>query len=465
MKAFPPAFAAVMVAVALTGCGDTLVDHRNVGIQDGGGGSVCIGGQISCQVEPSPADPACVPEDELHCGACVDCTVGFAPPHSAAVPSCSVPGAAGSGVCDYRCTGGLLKCPSGGGCCAATAVAAGVAHSCAITSDGALACWGANDQGQVTDSPSASPVALPSRRITSGVVAVAAGEAHTCAALAGEIRCWGRNDELQAPDAVAVAGATALAAGLTHTCALAGGNVHCWGRGQAVATVVAGVAGATAIAAGTDHTCALVAGGVKCWGANASGQLGNNSTQPSTAPVDAQGLGSGIFAIAAGGDHTCAAAQTPVQVAPGVEDGVRCWGDAPGGSFLLPPPQTTPGIPMKDSNTSVIRFEVTALATSRSNVCVQRIAAEAIRCFGPANEAGQLGGTPTAPTELNDVPGSPGATAFAAGGDHACAAFADGGVRCWGSNAQAQLGDGSTITPGSPGDPRTLGSPVQVSGR
>lgn len=463
MRASAPVLA-VALAAALAGCGDTLVDHRNVGIQDDGGGSVCLGGDISCQVNPSPELPTCVPEDALHCGACLDCTVGFTPPHAAAVPACStVPGAAGSGVCDYECTGGLLKCPLGSGCCSATAVVAGVAHSCAVTSDGTLACWGANAQGQVTGSASLSPVSVPIRRPESGVVAVAAGEAHTCAALANEIHCWGRNVELQAPSKVEVAGATALAAGLTHTCALAGGNVHCWGRGQAVATV-AGVAGATAIAAGTDHTCALVAGGVKCWGANAAGQLGDGSTTPSASPVDAQGLGSGIVAIAAGGDHTCAAAQTPVEVAPGVEDGVRCWGDAPGGSFLLPPPQTTPGIPMKDSNTSVIRFEVTALATGRSHVCVQRVAAEAIRCFGPANEAGQLGGVPATATELNDVPGSPGATSFAAGGDHACAAFADGGVRCWGSNAQGQLGDGSTITPGVGGDPRTLGSPVQVSG-
>jgi alpha-tubulin suppressor-like RCC1 family protein len=41
----------------------------------------------------------------------------------------------------------------------------------------------------------------------------------------------------------------------------------------------------------------------------------------------------------------------------------------------------------------------------------------------------------------------PVARALAAGAAHSCAALADGRIRCWGSNASGQLGDGSTVTP------------------
>ena len=63
------------------------------------------------------------------------------------------------------------------------AVSAGTIHSCAIKkTDGTIVCWGSNTSGQATP-PSGT------------FVAVGTGGYHTCAiAAAGKIVCWGSND-------------------------------------------------------------------------------------------------------------------------------------------------------------------------------------------------------------------------------------------------------------------------------
>jgi alpha-tubulin suppressor-like RCC1 family protein len=113
----------------------------------------------------------------------------------------------------------------------------------------------------------------------------------------------------------------------------------------------------------------------------------------------------------------------------------------------------------------VIEFRVLELATGRTHVCVGKGATDALKCFGPDSANGELGGALVAATETVDVPGSAGAIWLAAGAEHTCAIFPGGGVRCWGSNAAGQLGDGTTATPGLGGDLRPLGTPVAVTGR
>ena len=126
--------------------------------------------------------------------------------------------------------------------------------------------------------------------LDSGVVAIAAGDAHTCAVTeAGAVKCWGAN--------------------------LANGSEH----NSDVAVEVKGLtAGMTAVATTYWHTCALGSGGdVECWGTNDRGQLGDGTTTESRVPVKVQALGSGIISVAPGGYHTCALTSAGQ---------VKCWG-------------------------------------------------------------------------------------------------------------------------------------------
>jgi hypothetical protein len=446
------AAAAVGAAVLGAACGDTLVDHTNVGVRDqGSGGSTCTDPKaVLCQENGAPA---CRVESAQFCGlACEDCTTTVTAP-AGGQAACLVP-QGGHGACGFACGGGLLR--TAGACEGAVALAAGAAHTCAITTSGALLCWGSNDEGQVTGTATAAPVAAPRVVFASGATAVAAGKAHTCAVVSGQLRCFGRNAEGQAP-ATRAGSAVALAAGDRHTCALvADGAVTCWGAiglGQiGGGTPIAG--GATALAAGADHTCALVGDGVSCWGTNAAGELGTGSLGGSSAGATTPlGLGAGIVAIGAGAHHTCAA--TGTRATP-----LRCWGANPSGpnGLVLPglgtPEQPTPAEPQK-GGPLIDNKELARIAGGRLHTCVQR-PGESASCFGADNGAGQLG--IGLPNELADSGMPPLATVWAIGGDHGCVVRDAGAVSCWGANGSGQLGDGSTATP-------AVGIHVFVSGR
>jgi alpha-tubulin suppressor-like RCC1 family protein len=122
----------------------------------------------------------------------------------------------------------------------AVGLALGVGFSCALMADGAAKCWGASHPygqlGNGSTEGSRFPVDVTNLRAATTLAA----SYHVCALTNGALACWGNGDsgELGAAGTstvpVPISGlapsATALAVGFQHTCAIVeGGRVQCWG--------------------------------------------------------------------------------------------------------------------------------------------------------------------------------------------------------------------------------------------
>ncbi len=181
------------------------------------------------------------------------------------------------------------------------------------------------------DSP--QPVALDDANsatdVLSDIIQVAAGGQHSCALSEdGDVYCWGGS----------TAGRPELGVGTVN--ATLGNTVLVASTDAPVQVVnVSGDSGnlgmVTQIVAGTSHTCALSSGGnVYCWGLDQQGQLGAGGGMASNRDVGAanasadtplqvinvsgdSGNLSGIIQITAGANHTCALSSSRR---------VYCWG-------------------------------------------------------------------------------------------------------------------------------------------
>ena len=102
-----------------------------------------------------------------------------------------------------------------------TQVSAGYLHTCGVRTDGTLACWGSNSDGQATP---------PDGTFSQ----VSAGGFHTCGVRTdGTLACWGGNSDGQAtpPDGTF----SQVSAGRFHTCGVrTDGTLACWGDRKSV---------------------------------------------------------------------------------------------------------------------------------------------------------------------------------------------------------------------------------------
>jgi hypothetical protein len=450
------------LGLGLGGCQQTLVDGSAPG-------SLV---NPSCRPAQAVCGGACTDEDAGHCGpSCADCTgQPLADPN--AVPACQ------ARACGMACQPGFLR--SGSTCQRATAVTAGFAHSCALLADGAVACWGANEHGQLGDGTTADRSTPALALLPGPASAVAAGYVHTCAAVAGLAYCWGddsvgelgtasRADPTRPAQVPGIEGVTALAAGggenagtptayYGHTCALVGGSAWCWGADEsgqlgdgafqvarpAPAPVPGLGTGVTALAAGDRHTCAVASGAVLCWGAGAAGQLGDGGSGNAAAPRLA--IASGASAVAAGASHSCA-----VTGPPGAE-GLSCWGDNGSGQVALG--VSTPAVQPTALALDLGSLHPTGVAAGGADTCAFTADAPGPLCFG-SNAQGELGlaATPRGKNALSLAA----VQGLAAGFQHECALLGDGAVRCWGANDRGQVGNGAAGG--------LVTAPADVSGR
>ncbi|MFY0527546.1 RCC1 domain-containing protein [Archangium gephyra] len=373
-------------------------------------------------------------------------------------------------------------------------ISGGGYHTCALL-DGAVRCWGYNRYGQLgyghmeSIGDNERPSQAGNVNLVGTAIQVVTGALHTCALLdSGFVRCWGYNGHGQLGhgttenvgdnEPVASQGyvnlggrATKLAAGGYHTCAvLDTGTVRCWGRnnhgelgyghthqvGDNEAVWTAGdveVGGLVKdLVAGGRHTCALLTtGNVRCWGYNADGQLGIGHTtwigddeSPSTAAEIE--MGGAVKQLTASNYHTCALLETGK---------VRCWGYNGYGQLGYPS-----NVNVGDNETPASAGDVNVgdtvlqIAASRTeehrwgyaHTCAL-LSTGSVKCWGYNNE-GQLGYANT--TSLSEPPaatvnlGGTSAYAISAGGNHTCALMITGKARCWGHNANGELGYGHT---------------------
>jgi alpha-tubulin suppressor-like RCC1 family protein len=209
---------------------------------------------------------------------------------------------------------------------------AGESHTCGLTTSGEGYCWGfGRDDGQLGIGT------YENRNVPSLVLgnltfrSLGAGAYHTCGVTTSDAAyCWGRNDygalgigsrAFYGDPASPVPVATTLrfqsiAGGADNSCGVSVDKVgHCWGSdfaerlgngdaGESLVPMAMSFQGPIAsLSLAPIHGCLLdLAGRVFCWGDNGAGQLGDDTRETRSVPVEVLGLSDMVSVSAMGRD-------------------------------------------------------------------------------------------------------------------------------------------------------------------
>lgn len=342
--------------------------------------------------------------------------------------------------------------------------------ACGLTTSSAVYCWGDNARGQLGNgTTTASNIPVPVAGLGSGIASIDAGYEHACAVTdAGGALCWGEgtsgelgngksvNSNIPVAVSGLASGVKSISAGAYFTCAVTGSNdgLKCWGdnKFQQLAGLVNGSqsnvpvdawnlqSGVTGVWAGSGTACATTSDSTYCWGDDSWGQLGlGTNVTPMPIPIR-------IPAFSPGGTTAQAAGRTLCAL---VNGGVQCSGqDRSGGNLGAP---VTYGVTNTPVAVQGLTSGVANIAVSETTNCALTTAGS-VKCWG-SNQGGMLGngdpnnGAGTASGPYNYNPVTPvgldrNVVSLTAGVNDQCAIMADQSAKCWGLNAQGEMGNG-----------------------
>lgn len=175
-----------------------------------------------------------------------------------------------------------------------TSITVGTFHSCALTSDGKVHCWGDNGSGELGDNSTTDrlvPVAVSTANGVSSlygktVVSISAGEYYTCAlASDNTTHCWGSNRVMPVPGEyhfgkLGINSSTTSYVMVPNLVNVTTGISSLYGK--TIGEISTGLYGNTCVAA-TDNT-------IHCFGYNSSGQIGDTTTTDRKAAVHVTNL-------------------------------------------------------------------------------------------------------------------------------------------------------------------------------
>jgi len=339
-------------------------------------------------------------------------------------------------------------------------VSAGYTHSCGVSSEGFVYCWGDGRQGALGHG--ALEIAQYPKRVRGNhaFTTVAAGSDFTCALnTEGAVYCWGNARTVPGWPAVSSSPlkvkmdvpATYITAGRRHACVLdREQRAWCWGwnvdgeGGTGLAgvqqsmipepTPVATTERFTQLSAGLGFTCGVtLAGSVVCWGTNIDGVIGQNAHDRcgeespipcATRPV-AVAFPEKVKHVSSGTGHACAVS---------LSGAVYCWGEngaGQAGAFDSGVPQLR--VP---SRVRLPRNEAVASVASGGILSCAITLGRTVYCWG-SDMVEVWDHQHLAPRV---VAGRAQFSAISAGQLHGCGLDLNGRLLCWGDTILGALG-------------------------